>query len=106
MKNQNSSFTDTKFRNSNNASRVNNANKSVHNQNHSEYENVIKNSKQVNIAHMDARVLVYVWLISFLSTLFLAVYGYIVLDNKIQEQSNQFNAFVTGLLQNPDSVLK
>ena len=54
MKNQNSCFTDTKFKNSNNASRIQNANKSVHNQNHSEYENVIKNSKQVNIAHMDA----------------------------------------------------
>lgn len=97
MKNQNSSFTDTKFKNSNNASRVNNANKSVHNQNHSEYENVIKNSKQVNIAHMDVKVLVYVWLISFLSVLFLAVCGYVVLDNKIEKQSNQFNAFVVGL---------
>ena len=98
MKNQNSSFTDTKFRNSNN--------RSVHNQNQNHSENVIKNSKQVNIAHMDARVLVYVWLISFLSTLFLAVCGYMVLDNKIQEQSNQFNSFVTGLIKNPDSVLK
>lgn len=98
MKNQNSSFSDTKFKNSNNASRVNNANKSVHNQNHSECENVIKNSKQVNIAHMDARVLVYVWLISFLSTLFLAVCGYVILDNKIQKQSNQFNSFVVGLM--------
>ena len=98
MKNQNSSFTDTKFKNTNNASRVQIANKSVHNKNHSEYENVIKNSKQVNIAHMDAKVLVYVWLISFISMLFLAVCGYIMLDNKIQEQSNHFNAFVVSLM--------
>ena len=106
MKNQNSSFTDTKFKNSNNASRVNNANKSVHNQNHSEYENVIKNSKQVNIAHMDAKVLVYVWLISFISTLFLAVCGYIILDNKIQKQSDAFNAFVVGLINDTQNLPK
>lgn len=106
MKNQNSSFTDTKFKNSNNASRVQNANKSVHNQNHSEYENVIKNSKQVNIAHMDAKVLVYVWLISFLSMLFLSVCGYVMLDNKIQKQENNFNAFVVGLMGNSQKMLK
>lgn len=98
MKNQNSNFTDTKFKNSNNASKVQNANKSVHNQNHSEYENVIKNSKQVNIAHMDAKVLVYVWLISFISVLFLSAAGYIILDNKIQTQANNFNSFVVGLM--------
>ena len=106
MKNQNSSFTDTKFKNSNNASRVNNANKSIHNQNHSECENVIKNSKQVNIAHMDAKVLVYVWLISFISTLFLAVCGYIILDNKIENQANNFNAFVVGLTKDTQNLLK
>lgn len=96
MKNQNSSFTDTKFKNSNNASRIQNANKSVHNQN--QYDSMIKNSKNVNIAHFDAKVLVYVWLISFISMLFLAVCGYIVLDNKIQEQSNHFNAFIVSLM--------
>lgn len=106
MKNQNSSFTDTKFKNSNNASRVQNANKSIHNQNHSECENVIKNSKQVNIAHMDAKVLVYVWLISFISTLFLAICGYIILDHKIEQQSNNFNAFVVGLTQNTQNLPK
>ena len=99
MKNQNSSFTDTKFKNSNNASIVKNANKSVHNQNHSEYENVIKNSKQVNIAHMDAKVLIYAWLISFLSVLFLACAGYYILDNKIERTDNKVNALAYGLLE-------
>ena len=103
MKNQNSSFNDTKFKNSNNASRVQNANKSVHNQN--QYDSMIKNSKNVNIAHFDAKVLVYVWLISFISMLFLAVAGYLILDNKIQRQADNFNSFVAGLLNEPQ-VLK
>lgn len=103
MKNQNSSFNDTKFKNSNNASRVQNANKSVHNQN--QYDSMIKNSKNVNIAHFDAKVLVYVWFISFLSVLFLAVAGYLILDNKIQRQADNFNSFVAGLLNEPQ-VLK
>ena len=79
MKNQNSNF-----KNSNNTN--NNT------------DNSIKNAKNVNIAHFDAKVLVYVWLISFLSVLFLSVAGYIILDNKIQAQANNFNSFVTGLL--------
>lgn len=103
MKNQNSSFNDTKFKNSNNASRVQNANKSIHNQN--QYDSMIKNSKNVNIAHFDAKVLVYVWFISFLSVLFLAVAGYLILDNKIQKQTDNFNSFVAGLLNEPQ-VLK
>jgi len=98
MKNQNSSFTDTKFKNSNN--------QNIHNQNQNHNENVIKNSKQVNIAHMDVKVLVYVWLISFLSTLFLAVCGYIVLDNKIEKQSNNFNAFIVGLTKDTQNLPK
>lgn len=106
MKNQNSNFTDTKFKNSNNASKVQNANKSVHNQTHSECENVIKNSKQVNIAHMDAKVLVYVWLISFISVLFLSAAGYIILDNKIQTQANNFNSFVVGLMGSSQNLPK
>ena len=104
MKNQNSSFNDTKFKNSNNASRVQNANKSVHNQN--QYDSMIKNSKNVNIAHFDAKVLVYVWLISFISMLFLAVCGYVVLDNKIQRQANNFNSFVVGLMGGSQNLPK
>ncbi len=86
MKNQNS-----KFKNSNNTN--NNT------------DNSIKNAKNVNIAHFDAKVLVYVWLISFISVLFLSVAGYIILDNKIQRQTDNFNAFVAGLL-NDSSMLK
>lgn len=84
MKNQNS-----KFKNSNNTNT----------------DNSIKNAKNVNIAHFDAKVLVYVWLISFISVLFLSVAGYIILDNKIQAQTNNFNSFVTGLL-NEKAMLK
>ena len=68
------------------------------NSNNTNTDNSTKNAKNVNIAHFDAKVLVYVWLISFLSVLFLSVAGYIILDNKIQAQANNFNSFVTGLL--------
>lgn len=93
MKNQKSSFNDTKFNKSNNTNTTNT-------------DNSIKNAKNVNIAHFDAKVLVYVWLVSFISTLFLAVCGYIILDNKIQQQSNNFNAFVVGLTKDTQNLPK
>lgn len=93
MKNQNSHFKNSNNRT--NASTNNNTNT----------DNSIKNAKNVNIAHFDAKVLVYVWLISFISVLFLSVAGYIILDNKIQEQTNNLNSFVAGLLKGPQ-VLK
>lgn len=87
MKNQNSNF-----KNSNNTN--NNT------------DNSIKNAKNVNIAHMDAKVLVYVWLISFISVLFLSAAGYIILDNKIQAQANNFNSFVVGLMGSSQNLPK
>lgn len=93
MKNQNSHFNNSNNRT--NASTNNNTST----------DNLIKNAKNVNIAHFDAKVLVYVWFISFLSVLFLAVAGYLILDNKIQRQADNFNSFVAGLLNEPQ-VLK
>lgn len=59
----------------------------------------VKNSRNVNIVHMDAKVLVYTWLISFLTVLFLACAGYLILDGKIDSNSEKINAIAVGLLQ-------
>ena len=91
MKNQNSHF--------------NNSNNRTNSSTNNNTDNSIKNAKNVNIAHFDAKVLVYVWLISFISVLFLSVAGYTILDNKIQKQTDNFNSFVAGLLNDPQ-VLK
>lgn len=64
----------------------------------------IKNSRNVNIVHMDAKVLIYAWLISFLSVLFLACAGYYILDNKIQRTDNKVNALAYGLLESAENA--
>lgn len=48
---------------------------------------------------MDAKVLVYTWLISFLTVLFLACAGFLILDGRIDSNAEKINAIVVGLLQ-------
>lgn len=59
----------------------------------------IKNSRNVNIVHMDAKVLVYTWLISFLTVLFLACAGFLILDGRIDSNSEKINAIAVGLIE-------
>lgn len=59
----------------------------------------IKNSRNVNIVHMGAKVLVYTWLISFLTVLFLACAGFLILDGRIDSNSEKINAIAVGLIE-------
>lgn len=62
--------------------------------------------RNVNIVHMDAKVLVYTWLISFLTVLFLACAGYLILDGKIYSNSEKINAMAVGLLQESTNAIQ
>lgn len=48
---------------------------------------------------MDAKVLVYTWLISFLTVLFLACAGFLILDGRIDSNSEKINAIAVGLIE-------
>jgi hypothetical protein len=48
---------------------------------------------------MDAKVLVYTWLISFLTVLFLACAGFLILDGRIDSNYEKINAIAVGLIE-------
>ena len=75
-----------------------NKNNSGYNTNNNSDTN-IKNSRNVNIVHMDAKVLVYTWFISFLTVLVLAFAGYLVLDSKIEQNKDNIAAMAISLLK-------
>lgn len=90
MKNENSNLTGNRF-NSGNSSTSKHYSKDTNSK--------IKNSRNVNIVHMDAKVLVYTWLISFLTVLFLACAGFLILDGRIDSNSEKINAIAVGLIE-------
>lgn len=96
MKNENSNLTGNRF-NSGNSSTSKHYSKDT-DTNSSCGNAQIKNSRNVNIVHMDAKVLVYTWLISFLTVLFLACAGFLILDGRIDSNSEKINAITVRLL--------
>lgn len=98
MKNESSNLTGCRF-NSGNSSTTKHYSKDT---NSSCGNAQVKNSRNVNIVHMDAKVLVYTWLISFLTVLFLACAGYLILDGKIYSNSEKIN----GLLQESTNAIQ
>nr|DAP67477.1 MAG TPA: hypothetical protein [Caudoviricetes sp.] len=95
MKNENSNLTGNRF-NSGNSSTSKHYSKDT---NSSCGNAQIKNSRNVNIVHMDAKVLVYTWLISFLTVLFLECAGFLILDGRIDSNSEKINAIAVGLIE-------
>ena len=94
MKNENSNLTGNRF-NSGNSSTSKHYSKDT---NSSCGNAQIKNSRNVNV-HMDAKVLVYTWLISFLAVLLLACSGFLILDGRIDSNSEKINAIAGGLIE-------
>lgn len=90
MKNENSNLTGNRF-NSGNSSTSKHYSKDT---NSSCGNAQIKNSRNVNIV-----VLVYTWLISFLTVLFLACAGFLILDGRIDSNSEKINAIAVGLIE-------
>lgn len=95
MKNENSNLTGNRF-NSGNSSTSKHYSKDT---NSSCGNAQIKNSRNVNIVYMDAKVLVYTWLISFLAVLLLACAGFLILDGRIDSNSEKINAIAVGLIE-------
>lgn len=100
MKNENSNLTGNRF-NSGNSSTSKHYSKDTNSScSNAQIKNSqIKNSRNVNIVHMDAKVLVYTWLISFLTVLFLACAGFLILDGRIDSNSEKINAIAVGLIE-------
>lgn len=99
MKNENSNLTGNRF-NSGNSSTSKHYSKDTNSDTNSSCGNAqIKNSRNVNIVHMDAKVLVYTWLISFLAVLLLACAGFLILDGRIDSNSEKINAIAVGLIE-------
>lgn len=99
MKNENSNLTGNRF-NSGNSSTSKHYSKDTNSSCGNSCGNAqIKNSRNVNIVHMDAKVLVYTWLISFLTVLFLACAGFLILDGRIDSNSEKINAIAVGLIE-------
>lgn len=98
MKNENSNLTGNRF-NSGNSSTSKHYSKDTNSSCGSCGNAQIKNSRNVNIVHMDAKVLVYTWLISFLTVLFLACAGFLILDGRIDSNSEKINAIAVGLIE-------
>lgn len=101
MKNENSNLTGNRF-NSGNSSTSKHYSKDT---NSSCGNAQTKNSRNVNIVHMDAKVLVYTWLISFLTVLFLACAGFLILDSRIDSNAEKINAIAVGLLQESTNAI-
>lgn len=85
MKNENSNLTGNRF-NSGNSSTSKHYSKDT---NSSCGNAQIKNSRNVNIVHMDAKVTV----------LFLACAGFLILDGRIDSNSEKINAIAVGLIE-------
>lgn len=101
MKNENSNLTGNRFNSGNSSTNKHySKDKNFETNNNSSCGNAqIKNSRNVNIVHMDAKVLVYTWLISFLTVLFLACAGFLILDGRIDSNSEKINAIAVGLIE-------
>lgn len=106
MRKLNNNYSDSTFKNAGNQKTTQNTNNNSNNtKREDKFANAqIKNSRNVNIVHMDAKVLIYAWLISFLSVLFLACAGYCILDNKIERTDNKVNALAYGLLESVENA--
>ena len=52
-------------------------------------EGQVNGSRNVNIAHMDAKYLVQVWLFSFLALMLLLVFGYVFLQAQISSLNKE-----------------
>ena len=107
MKNENSNLTGCRFNSGNSSTNKHySKDKNFETNNNSSCGNAqVKNSRNVNIVHIDAKVLVYTWLISFLTVLFLACAGYVILDGKIDSNSEKINAIAVGLLQESTNAI-
>lgn len=102
MKKLNNNYSDSTFKNAGNQKTNSNSNNTKREDKFANAQ--IKNSRNVNIVHMDAKVLIYAWLISFLSVLFLACAGYYILDNKIERTDNKVNSLAYGLLESAENA--
>ena len=102
MKKLNNNYSDSTFKNAGNQKTNSNSNNTKREDKFTNAQ--IKNSRNVNIVHMDAKVLIYAWLISFLSVLFLACAGYCILDNKIERTDNKVNSLAYGLLESVENA--
>lgn len=106
MRKLNNNYSDSTFKNAGNQKTTQNTNSNSNNtKREDKFANAqIKNSRNINIVHMDAKVLIYAWLISFLSVLFLACAGYCILDNKIERTDNKVNSLAYGLLESVENA--